>query len=247
MSNPAVILLVNNIKIGPNIQRLSIEDNIGESIHIHINNMRFDLTIDEFLALEKEIKKAFLELNNFKKINLSNFDSNFLYEISPYIKSFASISLEKLKLKDIKCIVHRRNKFFSYDHFTDLLSTPHYKYLRGNKEAFINYSQSSKFNLSNEERISKIIELIDNNISISPLVLLNNDNYIRDGLHRAAVYLHKYGPDFEIDCLIIKHNSKLLTLKIGTIYSVYQIIKSFSYNLLKFLLKRFKDLSLFIK
>ena len=54
MSNPGVIFLntskvyVDRIICG---DRLWIEDNIGEAIHIHYRNMRFDFTIEEFLQL----------------------------------------------------------------------------------------------------------------------------------------------------------------------------------------------------
>ena len=247
MSNPAVIPLVDKKNIGKNIKRLSIEDNIGESIHIHINNIRFDFTILEFLALEIEIKEAFFNLNNFKNINLSRFDSKFLYEISPYINSFKSISIKEKKLKDIKCIVHKKNKFFSYDRFTNLIDTPHFKYLSGDKNSFISYPQTSKLNLSNEERISKINDSIDNKMTIDPLVLLSSDNYLRDGLHRAAVYFHKFGNDFKTDFLVIDHNSKLLKLKVGNKYSIFQIAKSFTKNFIKYVFKRTKDIYQFIK
>ena len=39
-------------------QRLDIEDNIGEGIHIHYKNLRFDLTIRDFLELAKSIDEA---------------------------------------------------------------------------------------------------------------------------------------------------------------------------------------------
>jgi|TARA_E500000331_G_scaffold270956_1_gene262564 hypothetical protein len=43
-------------------QRLDIEDNIGEGIHIHYKNLRFDLTIRDFIELAKSIDIAVNEL-----------------------------------------------------------------------------------------------------------------------------------------------------------------------------------------
>jgi len=43
-------------------QRLDIEDNIGEGIHIHYKNLRFDLTIKDFIELAKAIDIAVNEL-----------------------------------------------------------------------------------------------------------------------------------------------------------------------------------------
>ena len=51
MSNPGVINLFSIFKKTGIINRFQVEDNIGESIHIHINNFRIDLTIDEFYKL----------------------------------------------------------------------------------------------------------------------------------------------------------------------------------------------------
>lgn len=35
-----------------------IEDNVGESIHIHYRNMRLELTIKEFMELSKGLKDS---------------------------------------------------------------------------------------------------------------------------------------------------------------------------------------------
>ena len=48
MSNPGVIVLHSANCRGTNFKRFQVEDNIGESIHIHVDNMRFDFTIEEF-------------------------------------------------------------------------------------------------------------------------------------------------------------------------------------------------------
>ena len=46
MSNPAVFKLAETV-IGD--QKIVIEDNIGESIHLHIGLVRIDMTVKEFV------------------------------------------------------------------------------------------------------------------------------------------------------------------------------------------------------
>ena len=76
MSNPGVINLFSIFKKSGIINRFQVEDNIGESIHIHINNIRLDLTINEFYKLVDSLKLNLSELT--KPLELIN-----KYEIDP--------------------------------------------------------------------------------------------------------------------------------------------------------------------
>ncbi|MFP8890027.1 hypothetical protein ACLI4U_09665 [Natrialbaceae archaeon A-CW2] len=44
--------------------KLVVEDNVGESIHIHIRDFRLEMTIDDFIMFAKELEGAKEELNN---------------------------------------------------------------------------------------------------------------------------------------------------------------------------------------
>ena len=55
MSNPAVI---NLAETETDIGFFRIEDNIGESIHLHLGDFRYDLTIKEFLSLSDDLKNV---------------------------------------------------------------------------------------------------------------------------------------------------------------------------------------------
>jgi hypothetical protein len=44
--------------------KLAIEDNIGESIHIHWRNLRLDMTVKDYELFATEIMKASEELEN---------------------------------------------------------------------------------------------------------------------------------------------------------------------------------------
>ena len=63
MSNPAVITLANASSRKGKFKRFVIEDNIGESMHLHIDNMRVDFTIKEFLEFSQMIRESLTELN----------------------------------------------------------------------------------------------------------------------------------------------------------------------------------------
>jgi len=48
----------------PTSTKLKIEDNIGESIHIHVRNIRLEMTIKDFSKFSEEIKSAKKEVND---------------------------------------------------------------------------------------------------------------------------------------------------------------------------------------
>ena len=45
-----------------NDSRFIIEDNIGEGIHIHYKNMRYDFSVSDFLKLSDSCKKCLAEM-----------------------------------------------------------------------------------------------------------------------------------------------------------------------------------------
>jgi len=58
-TNTGVILLASRSKGN---YRLDIEDNIGEGIHIHYNNLRLDYSTKELLSFAAACQKALKEL-----------------------------------------------------------------------------------------------------------------------------------------------------------------------------------------
>lgn len=44
--------------------RLVIEDNIGESVHLHYRNMRWEFTVDGFRTFANELETALEELED---------------------------------------------------------------------------------------------------------------------------------------------------------------------------------------
>jgi hypothetical protein len=44
--------------------KCAIEDNVGEGIHIHLRNLRLDMSVNDFETFAKNIQKAKEELEN---------------------------------------------------------------------------------------------------------------------------------------------------------------------------------------
>tara|TARA_R110002051_G_scaffold324354_1_gene421241 strand:- start:674 stop:889 length:216 start_codon:yes stop_codon:yes gene_type:complete len=59
-TNTGVVLLAQRKLNGHD--RLDIEDNIGEGIHIHYKNIRLDYTVKELLSFAKACEEALTEL-----------------------------------------------------------------------------------------------------------------------------------------------------------------------------------------
>lgn len=53
-------------KIGDlrNPKKVKIEDNVGESIHVHLGFLRLEMSISDFEAFTEEIREAAEEVNN---------------------------------------------------------------------------------------------------------------------------------------------------------------------------------------
>ena len=94
MSNPGVITLANGSSNKGNIKRFVVEDNIGESIHLHIDNMRVDFTIDEFLTFSETIRESLDSIDFLCGYKLSQFDEHFLKECSSHLPRLKKIEIE---------------------------------------------------------------------------------------------------------------------------------------------------------
>ena len=80
MSNPGVITLTQT-KIGKK-SRFRVEDNLGESIHFHYNDLRVDLSIPELLYLGEEADKVIYDRVNAPGFSLDDLDGDTLMAIA---------------------------------------------------------------------------------------------------------------------------------------------------------------------
>lgn len=240
MSNPAVITLADASDKKAKFKRFVIEDNIGESIHLHIDNMRVDLTIKEFLEFSQMIRDSLKDLDFLKSYKLENFDDHFLKQCSDFLPHLSKIVIEEIELSKLKCIVH--SNYRSDLNLMKLVSVDKvyaYKFLQGEKEEFLKYSQFNYFGMNNEKRLMETLESIKKNgypFQDQYLVLFNGEHTIRDGQHRAAILAYLYGLDKKVKIMRFhfdgtKHliNTNSINTKIALkwfVRKVYRKLKS---------------------
>lgn len=96
MSNPGVISLASNPKF-----KLKIEDNIGEAIHLHYENIRLDLTVEEFEKLAGCMNDVIDELVSVEGFSSYNINPKNLTEISPFLYKLLKTKKDEIFLKDL--------------------------------------------------------------------------------------------------------------------------------------------------
>ena len=202
MSNPAVITLANASSRKGKFKRFVIEDNIGESMHLHIDNMRVDFTIKEFLEFSQMIRESLLELDFIDGYNIENFDEHFLKECSDFLPRLKNIEIEEIELSKLNCIVHSNYRSdLNIMKLSSILNISAYNYLKGDKKEFLNYGQFNYFGMNNEQRLLELVESVKTNgypYLDKYIVLFNGEDSVRDGQHRAAVLAHLYGLNFKV-------------------------------------------------
>ena len=241
MSNPAVIILDSVSKTKGKLSRFQIEDNIGESIHIHIDDMRFDFSINEFLKLTKLIEDSLNSLNLFGKFNIDSFDPVFLKDNASKIPYISNISIEEIKISSLQCITRQHLiKDIFWLKTKNIKDIPAFKYLEKNDKSFVNYPQNNFFYRDNIERIDKTLDSINKNgypYQDRYIILFNNQNIIRDGQHRVGVLAHLSGLNTKIKVMRIDFNNKFKVNNIkNNLMSLLKKIIKVNFIFLKYLI-----------
>ena len=60
-------IFVTELSRSEESQRIKIEDNVGESIHIHLDNLRFEYSIPEFLEFSSRMKTSLEKIEAYKE------------------------------------------------------------------------------------------------------------------------------------------------------------------------------------
>ncbi len=100
MSNPGVLTLTEK-RIAPN-KSFRVEDNLGESIHLHYNDIRVDLTIKELLYLGKESDKILMDRVKAKNFRPDVFEGNSLVDISEYLLDLEEVRYDEVFLSSLR-------------------------------------------------------------------------------------------------------------------------------------------------
>lgn len=157
MSNPAVYLLAETTIQG---KRIQIEDNLGESIHVHIGEFRITFSVAEFLEAAESILNAADQILQLKDLSLYKFDLSSLDWdwLSRYDK-IQKVEYEERPLNTLYTIqrVYNREEL---DRIVPLSESRLVRALCGNKEEMRTFKQINLFNVSNEERLFNMLDLI---------------------------------------------------------------------------------------
>jgi len=186
--------------------------NLGEAVHIHLDNIRIDLTVDEFIEFSDAIHNSLNELDILKGFSIDDFDIRFLNEIAGSLPYVNSIDIVKKKLSSLKCIVRDKNNFVRLLNIKD---SPAYLYFKGDENIFKKYNQLNYFDQSNTSRLDELSQSIKVNgypynnkhiVTFGEQPLL-----IKDGQHRAAALANIYGLDHEIDVMVFQFSKRIKT------------------------------------
>lgn len=218
MSNPGVKILAKSTNGKGKIKRFVLEDNIGESIHLHMDNMRIDFTINEFFQFTQIINESLLNLNILKGYEIGDFDINFLKTAHRDLNRLVNIKKEKVKIKDLSCVTHFKYRSLILEKIQKIHDSPVYNFLRGDKREFINYPQYNYLGVNNEARLTSIINSIEENgypYQNNYIILFNGQNIIRDGQHRAAILAYRNDENYEVEVLrfYFKDNQHFLNFR----------------------------------
>ena len=192
MSNPAVIKLASG-KVGRS--QVWMDDNFGESIHLHIDDMRVDMTVNEFSALHEDLCDILNDLVGVENLDFRTIDpvflSGMLWDKLPRLKS---ARIDTVKLSDLLAPYH--NKVYRLEDSVGV------RILRGEIKAE-EHRKSGHISQSEQVRMSGLLESIKEHgypHNRNYIVLYGDDNIIRDGQHRASCLFYLNG-DMEVPVL----------------------------------------------
>ncbi|MBR4720597.1 MAG: hypothetical protein IK057_02415 [Clostridia bacterium] len=196
MSNPAVIKLQSG-KIGKS--KVWLDDNFGESVHIHIDDMRIDLTTNEFKKLYTDLCDTLNALVDVEGCDIHDIDPVYLQVLLwRYLPKLVGVSIDKVKLGDM--LAPRGEKIHR------LPESDGVKALEGLSNENEGYRKSHHIGQTDGERMQDSLDSIKANgypFNNQYIIMYGDDNIIRDGQHRASCLYHLYG-NIEVPVMRLK-------------------------------------------
>lgn len=177
MSNPAVFRL-NKSSIRGNV--ISIEDNIGESIHIHMGLVRFDLTVRELNDLTSNLLNVLNDQIGIEGFNLLEQNEYFLERIALGIPYIESVEEDYVSTDSLRYLYEADNGEIIDDY---VINTPLYKYYCGMTDVVNSYEIKRDIWETKQEALEKV------RIHRNDEVFVNESNLILDGYKSICVGL----------------------------------------------------------
>ena len=185
MSNPAVITLA---QVQTKCGEFSVEDNLGESIHLHLGDFRWDITINDLDSLSKELAVSLEMFINVEGFGVDKFSKEFLLQLAenhslPYLES---VEEDNVMISDIQIPYHRCLGGLGYK---SLLESNVLKALNGDTTKNDKSLERNYYNQTSQDRVEEILESVKEKgypYGGQKVVLHQENNRIYDGQHRAA-------------------------------------------------------------
>lgn len=207
MSNPAVYLLAE-VKIrGKNIR---IEDNLGESIHIHIGDFRFSVSVMEFDKIVCSVLEAADQLLRLKGFSLEAFDKGSMDWdwLSRYDK-IKKIEKKEICLKDLYTVGYKGNSKFVQ--IVPISESRFVKALNGDEKELWQWNETNMYGSDNGGRLEAVLDLVKTKgyPFANKLIMTNQFSQIYDGDHRAACLYFLKGGEYKIPVLELEFEDQL--------------------------------------
>lgn len=200
MSNPGVVTL-ETLSLS-SAMPVKIEDNLGESVHIHIGPFRFDLTLKELSKLSDDAEVLLDAYLGQFGLSVANFDRVFLGQIGHMLIDLEHASFEEVAVADLLVTV-KRGRLGRLKVATIAGSDV----IRAMNSDFDIYKQTFGLGKSHaKERIERAQNLVTSEeygANGERIVVFNDQMFIRDGQHRAAT-IFSNNPSAKVEVLRIK-------------------------------------------
>ena len=191
MSNPAVTKL-RKLRIAGS--KIWLDDNIGEAIHLHIDDIRIDFCYKEFAVFCDDLCLAVNELVNVYGFDCKYIDPQYFeFMLWKNILELEAVKIEKVSLNKLLCPADDGS-------LKPLSESRIKKAIEGDRAENSIVRPSDHIGQTSQNRVDEVFSSVKefgypyNNQFI---ILYNDDMIIQDGQHRAASLLKLYG-DIEV-------------------------------------------------
>ena len=188
MSNPAVSTL-GRAYLDNGRTKVWLDDNIGEAVHLHINDIHIDFTVSDFKRFCEEVSDVVNELIQVDGFDIRKVDPLYFEDMLwENISHLQKVEYDEVMLEDILCATNDGR-------LVRLPESRLVKALRGDDSENRIPRNSDHFNQTGSERLEDVRKSIEENgypMNDQYIILYNDDTIIQDGQHRAAcLYLKK--------------------------------------------------------
>lgn len=192
MSNPAVITLAYT---RTSLGKFQVEDNLGEAIHLHLSEIRCDLSISEFEDLADAVGMALERFIKCEGFSINKFSSEFLFQLAEInaLSELSSLEEDTINLREIQVDTFN---FLGFPTLKSLSQSRVIKALNGRPSENNKRNERNYYGQTNQQRLDNMLDSIKKNgypYKGKKIVLLKGSNKIYDGQHRAACMYHLWG------------------------------------------------------